>query len=618
VPNTRMNRTAAGRPEYTRTAGPVGNPPDSREERLRRLQGSENLEEVHGAVLDAVTAPPSAGGLGYGEAILLLRGPNEGDLVLSGWIVSGRRRETPLIGRAVRVLAGEGRRPMPAGEGPLPVLLGEGAILDPVDGGSEPALPGSAGLVLATIRGSEGPLGLLLAGWDGEGAPTEDGLCLLDWWCRQGGIALERTDPRRGRRAEFLGALQEMAQRCSTAGNLPDLLGHMSRLAAEAVEADGAAFWLPETGGAEDLEVVAEFRRGRQGRPSRLGEAFDLLAAECFSAEHPLRSSDDAVRALLEKTVPGKTPPACLFLPIPAAAAPLGVLGVTRSDGADPFRAGEEGFFKSVASQASLAVTTARSNDERRRFQERLRQTELLLRQSESLASLGEMSARMIRELRAPLSAIARRARKVKGAGSGDLKMSLDEILGELRRLDGILDDYAGWAVPAAAKRVSTDLNALVQSALELVKPEIHRAGAILEESLQPSLPLLLLDTEKVGRVLLNILRNALENVDEGDTIRVETHVTRDKVALEVAHTGERGPGEILERLFVPFATGRVQGHGLGLGVSQQVIKEHGGEIQVRSDDTWSVVVTLSLPIAMNRERRAQSRRSGRDRRSAA
>jgi signal transduction histidine kinase len=143
-------------------------------------------------------------------------------------------------------------------------------------------------------------------------------------------------------------------------------------------------------------------------------------------------------------------------------------------------------------------------------------------------------------------------------------------------------------------------------------------AGIIIEENYAPNLPKVLLDTEKIKQVLINVLKNARESTEEGDTIRLDTYMSEDRILIEIANTGERLAGEILDRLFVPFASGHSQGQGLGLAISQQIIKDHGGEILVRSDDTWSVIFTLAFPVALNRDRRARDRRSGRDRREAA
>jgi hypothetical protein len=81
--------------------------------------------------------------------------------------------------------------------------------------------------------------------------------------------------------------------------------------------------------------------------------------------------------------------------------------------------------------------------------------------------------------------------------------------------------------------------------------------------------------------------------------------VSGDHVALEVATDGEPIPGEMIERLFVPFATSKRAGSGLGLPVALKLVREHGGQIRVRSEGEWGAIFTVVLPIPGNEDRRA-------------
>jgi nitrogen-specific signal transduction histidine kinase len=108
--------------------------------------------------------------------------------------------------------------------------------------------------------------------------------------------------------------------------------------------------------------------------------------------------------------------------------------------------------------------------------------------------------------------------------------------------------------------------------------------------------------------------------VARGNRILVRTERVGGDLRVEIANDGEPLPGEILESLFVPFATTKAGGSGLGLAVAHQIVKEHGGEIQVRTGAPWSVSFAVSFPIRENQDRRRVStnRRTGRDRRRAA
>lgn len=429
--------------------------------------------------------------------------------------------------------------------------------------------------------------------------------------------------PKQGRVSEvkesrLFEAQREMIHRTVTATNLPDLLTHITRLASEAVGAPWVTFWV---GGEKHrgLEVVAEFHSMSLEDEAPLAEALDLLARSAYEEDRIKHLEDLTSEPGLEGPWSG-VPIACLLLPLRAQDSVLGVLGVARAGAKSDFDSEEEAFLRSVAQQSALASKNAMYKGIISRSEERLRETELLLLQNERLAALGEMNARMAHELRNPLSAIGGLARRISRnlPRSSASRESADLIVREIQRLEALLSEYLDMARVSHPRRTATDLNVVVRETLELLKGQMQQSGVILEEAYTPSLPKLLLDADKVKQVVLNILKNSMESVEEGDTIHVETLLSEGRVCVEVANTGERMPGEILDRLFYSFTTGKSGGTGLGLAVSQQIVKEHGGEIHVRSDDAWSAVFTLAFPIPLNRERRAKNRRSGRDRRRAA
>jgi signal transduction histidine kinase len=155
---------------------------------------------------------------------------------------------------------------------------------------------------------------------------------------------------------------------------------------------------------------------------------------------------------------------------------------------------------------------------------------------------------------------------------------------------------------PAAFK--VQNLNTLVQEALERTGQTLVRRRIRLMKKLSSEIPSLLLDGLRVHHVLGNLLDNALESVAVGGRIRVETRKVGQHIVVEVAHDGPRGPGEALDQMFAPFAAGRPGTPAVGLGVAQQIVREHGGEVRVRSEGEWGTVVAFTVPVAGNQDRR--------------
>jgi signal transduction histidine kinase len=151
-------------------------------------------------------------------------------------------------------------------------------------------------------------------------------------------------------------------------------------------------------------------------------------------------------------------------------------------------------------------------------------------------------------------------------------------------------------------------LNAVVQQALQRSSETLVRRRVRLLKKLAPDLPSLLLDAPRIQRVVENVLAYALECVSTGGRIQVETRQAGEYVISEVSFDGQRHGGDLLEQLFVPFA-GAGGGAAVGLGMAQQIVREHGGEVRVRGESEWSTVFAFTLPVTGNEDRRKSRER---------
>ena len=205
-------------------------------------------------------------------------------------------------------------------------------------------------------------------------------------------------------------------------------------------------------------------------------------------------------------------------------------------------------------------------------------------------------------------------------ADLGHVHFCLGNLFLELLCLFPSFEDLVVQQIQAAehpAPRMAMrQITQLIHETVVLVREELMGRGVFLEENYADRVPELLLDGPRLKQALLNILHDSLESVQDGDTIRIEVLREGDRVLLEIANTGRPAAGEIIDKLFVPFQTSGPAGIGLGLSVAQQIIREHGGEVSVRSEGEWGAIFTISLPIRANQERRKlQDRRIARDRR---
>jgi nitrogen-specific signal transduction histidine kinase len=171
--------------------------------------------------------------------------------------------------------------------------------------------------------------------------------------------------------------------------------------------------------------------------------------------------------------------------------------------------------------------------------------------------------------------------------------------------LERIMDEQLEWATQSAPRLELRSINELVQKALQSAGEKIVRRRVRLLKNLAPDLPELLLDPDRLSLVVRNVVDHALDAVAVGGRVRIATRRSAGHVVVEVAHDGAHENGGLLEQLFVPFAASREGAPAVGLGVASQVVREHGGEIRVRADAEWSQLLSFTLPVRGNEDRRA-------------
>ena len=141
------------------------------------------------------------------------------------------------------------------------------------------------------------------------------------------------------------------------------------------------------------------------------------------------------------------------------------------------------------------------------------------------------------------------------------------------------------------------DANRLTREAVELVRSgDPHEASVEVRESYADDLPDVMVDPEKISRVVDNLVRNAFAHTPAGGTVEILTRTIDGDVEIEIANTGSYVAPEDRERIFQPFVSGRQEGTGLGLAIAQQIVYAHGGSLRVESDPDTGTSFTVRLP----------------------
>jgi signal transduction histidine kinase len=236
------------------------------------------------------------------------------------------------------------------------------------------------------------------------------------------------------------------------------------------------------------------------------------------------------------------------------------------------------------------------------------------LRQSEKLATIGQMAAEIAHEVGTPLNVIGGRARaigKKAGEGSPEIAKNASIIGGEVERIAKIIRQVLDFSRKRGPTVTRVRVAAVVAEAVEFLAETTRRQGIAVEVSAPPAdLPDVPGDPDQIQQVCLNLLMNAIHAMPTGGRLRVGTErVVRRKgdldlaapaeyVRLEISDSGSGIPEAHRDKIFEPFFTTRDEGQGTGLGlaVSNGIVKDHDGWIEVESPAGGGAVFRVYLP----------------------
>ena len=193
-------------------------------------------------------------------------------------------------------------------------------------------------------------------------------------------------------------------------------------------------------------------------------------------------------------------------------------------------------------------------------------------------------------------------------------KMKIDFILGDIRSLleesrDGaervrrIVQDLKSFSHVDEAECKVVNINDSLDTTLNMLRNEIKYVADVVREY-DPDLPMLLCFPQQINQVLMNILVNAAHAIIGHGTITVKTYCENDQIVVKLSDTGRGIPPENLTRIFEPFFTTKEvgKGTGLGLSISYDIIKKHGGVIDVESEVGVGSTFIIYLPLNYSRE----------------
>lgn len=238
-----------------------------------------------------------------------------------------------------------------------------------------------------------------------------------------------------------------------------------------------------------------------------------------------------------------------------------------------------------------------RSADERRKAYDELQKTFEQLLQAEKLSSLGELSAGIVHEVRNPLGAIKGAVEILEDeiAKDSPRREFADLAKKEVERLDKLVGEFLRFARPATLSVRPNDLNKVVDSVISLIESQAIARSVSVEKDLQRDLPEVLIDSEQIKQVLLNLAINSLQAMPNGGRLSFRTFDKDSSCIVEIEDTGGGIDEKIVGRIFDPFFTTKEKGVGLGLSVAHKIVSQHDGNLSVEKNN-GNTVFALRLP----------------------
>ena len=254
-------------------------------------------------------------------------------------------------------------------------------------------------------------------------------------------------------------------------------------------------------------------------------------------------------------------------------------------------------------SELKQAEEALRESEQKSREQAQMLEQQLIA--SGRLVSLGEITASMAHEFNNPLGIIMGFVEEMQSTMPSDAAdfQTLKIIDEEAKRCQKIIQGLMEFARPTPVTAQTTDVAALITKTLKMIDARLYKQKVGLTEALAPHLPPIHADAQQLEQVLVNLYLNALDAMLGGGHLTVSAQLDGNddfskEVVISVADTGHGVPREDLAKIFQPFFTARKKaGMGLGLSICERIIKNHGGKIEVESEQGQGTLFRIRLPV---------------------
>lgn len=234
----------------------------------------------------------------------------------------------------------------------------------------------------------------------------------------------------------------------------------------------------------------------------------------------------------------------------------------------------------------------------------RIEEMDKRLQQSERLSALGKLAAGVAHEIRNPLNAISMASQRLQreyipelSPDKGrDFKVLTGVIRDEIRRLNGIIEEFLNFSRTDRLELREYPIEEILQKLVSLIEEEAAVKGITIRKEWNSSRTLVPMDIDKLQQALLNLVKNGIESMTNPGRLTIGVAHSEGSVAVRISDMGAGLTREQIDRIFSPEYTTKEKGLGLGLPISYEIIRAHGGEIEVTSEVGVGSTFKITLP----------------------
>jgi signal transduction histidine kinase len=196
-----------------------------------------------------------------------------------------------------------------------------------------------------------------------------------------------------------------------------------------------------------------------------------------------------------------------------------------------------------------------------------------------------------------------RKVRELEDGAQPELQESIGVARAEISRLDSIITQFLRAIRPTKPQLRAENVNTIVDETVRFLAPEIQDRDIVVEQELRSDLPLLQLDRDQMKQAFYNVIKNSLEAMKRPGILHIRTDMDGTHVLVSFTDTGGGISAENLSHVFEPYFTTKSSGTGLGLLIVRRIVREHGGELLIQSNEGKGLALTIRLPYVDKRVR---------------